>query len=518
MLSIFSPEISSLESQVDALQAQIVQAQERINQLGECETQADSAIQALQDAVTRIAGLAPSAVAALKASVLNLFNSGNDSNDGGQPVGNGGPSPLTPAHTPVMYANSRTSTPAPGAAVSEPSADSNREQHAIGQVVVLPEQLVASAVMEVSATLSADATELTGQCCQMEDAPEEALVGQVYELCCPLKQNVVAVYEDSIKQSPTIEEVAVSIAAEDSLFKLIEVTPLLSYMKRNSDGMIAATYIGFNSKSRAKMWSEWLSLTHSVATKTEVRVAKRLSTFKYELKCSGVSFKSIERLAQCDFGKDPRIVYSDAPAIKPERVPTNAEIDDFKAGDVVKNVSIKNWTYTVLGVKDDGFLEVERISVNPPIRTTINPASVELIRRGGVVEIVSQELAEHLEQQALDSLQQPAPLPARIDIDDVPAGTRLFLSSDDILVQFEVWMQVEVRVGGRIQKQQREIGKLLETSLGIEARRSRRASVKLFNRTLDAVSYLVSGSSFKPTVPAQTPVLIGAGADTDDYF
>ena len=231
-----------------------------------------------------------------------------------------------------------------------------------------------------------------------------------------------------------------------------------------------------------------------------MRVAKRLSIFKYELKASGVSFKSIERLAECDFNKDPRSVYSDAPVIKPERVPTNAEIDDFKAGDVVKNVSIKNWTYTVLGVKDDGFLEVERIGVNPPIRSTINPASVELVRRGGVVEVVSQELAEHFEQQALDSLQQPLPAPATIDVNAAPRGVRLLRGNDDLLVEYGVWAWVMARVKGVLTPQHKFIGKLVEASDGIRASRPTTGfggNSVTFSTTSDAISFLARCAGIK---------------------
>ena len=156
-----------------------------------------------------------------------------------------------------------------------PPSDTVGEQRAIGHAVVLPEQLVSSSVTQVSATQPADETEhgheqlfavepeqMHGQCCQMENCPDEALQGQCCELTCLMISNVEAIYEDK-----AIDQQLVSIAPNEPVFQLIEVTPLLSYMKRNSDGMIAAAYIGFNNKTKAKQWSEWLSLTHNVATR-----------------------------------------------------------------------------------------------------------------------------------------------------------------------------------------------------------------------------------------------------------
>jgi len=67
-----------LESQVAQLQAQIALAKSRIAALGEADIVANGALQALQDAVAKISGLAPSAIATLKAAALNLFHGGDN--------------------------------------------------------------------------------------------------------------------------------------------------------------------------------------------------------------------------------------------------------------------------------------------------------------------------------------------------------------------------------------------------------------------------------------------------------
>ena len=76
--TILLSEINSLESQVAQLQAQIAVGQSRITALGEADTVASGALQALQEAVSKISGLAPHAIATLKAAALNLFQYGDN--------------------------------------------------------------------------------------------------------------------------------------------------------------------------------------------------------------------------------------------------------------------------------------------------------------------------------------------------------------------------------------------------------------------------------------------------------
>jgi len=67
--------------------------------LGECEAQADGALQALTSAVQKVSALAPSAIATLKTAVFALFNS-DGGGDQGEGKGDGG-QPLNPAPTPA---------------------------------------------------------------------------------------------------------------------------------------------------------------------------------------------------------------------------------------------------------------------------------------------------------------------------------------------------------------------------------------------------------------------------------
>ncbi|WP_206756357.1 hypothetical protein [Trichocoleus sp. FACHB-90] len=98
---LFQSDIQNLESEIANLQAVIAARQSRIDQLSQAETVADGAIQSLQDAVAKVAELAPDAIALLKSAVLGLFsNDGEGGNNEPQPEpepndGSGNDSPET---------------------------------------------------------------------------------------------------------------------------------------------------------------------------------------------------------------------------------------------------------------------------------------------------------------------------------------------------------------------------------------------------------------------------------------
>ncbi len=151
---------------------------------------------------------------------------------------------------------------------------------------------------------------------------------------------------------------------------------------RKNDGEITCTYAGFNNKSKAKQWGEWLAVHHSVASGFEVRESKRLTNYKHELKLCGMSLKQIERLAGCDLMKSPPSNYGDAPKRKVERVPSMIEIEDISIGDTVRSITVKNWQLKVTKINSDGLFECDRLGANPPITQTLHPGSVELVRLG----------------------------------------------------------------------------------------------------------------------------------------
>jgi hypothetical protein len=95
--------------------------------------------------------------------------------------------------------------------------------------------------------------------------------------------------------------------------------------QRKHDSQIVCVYLGGNSMSRIKSWSEWLYRQNWGLTRTECnnsRKALRLTEFKYELKLPALSKERINQLALHNFSKLPAM---------PAEVPQTTGADTPKA-------------------------------------------------------------------------------------------------------------------------------------------------------------------------------------------
>ncbi len=260
-------------------------------------------------------------------------------------------------------------------------------------------------------------------------------------------------------------------------------------MKR-LDGEIISVYAGGNNKGKLRNWGDWLTRTHSVTSGYELREGKRLDT-KWELKLTAMTLKQIERLATCNFSKDPRSCYPEAPKRPAQPAPRIVEVGDIGVGDRVRSVTVKHWEYTVTGINSDGFFECEREGTNPVITQVLHPGSVELVRKIDVVDVASQELADDLEQQA----ESIAPTPT-IDETDVPRGVLLRPTSDDMLVEYLVYAWVVVRNQGKPEPCQKHFGRIVEGLGKIEAYKPVSGRYQAFATTMDAVNFLIATSDY----------------------
>ncbi len=94
--------------------------------------------------------------------------------------------------------------------------------------------------------------------------------------------------------------------------ELIQVTNTVSLIQE-TDGTIGCTYVGFNNKSKAQSWGEWLtskvasseSCAAGIALKFEVVPATKLP-FKYELLVWGLNLNQVTKLSEQDFSKTPK--------------------------------------------------------------------------------------------------------------------------------------------------------------------------------------------------------------------
>lgn len=467
---LFKLEIGTLESQVAALQSQIAQVQQRIAVLGECELETDGAIQALTSAVQKVGALAPDAIATLKSAVVALFNSGDS--DQGEDKGDGG-QPLNPAPTP---------DPTEGEGI-------NSDSMLNGDYCQIDPD-----AYWITAQPDGSRWELASPiACLLEDCPPESLLAQSVKIACLLEGTELNYSEPSNSSTGSLSSPDQSPAYID----LIKVTDSVSYMRR-LDGEIISVYVGGNNKGKLKNWGDWITRSRSITHGFEIRVGKRLGT-KWELKLTSMTLAQIERLATCDFSKDPRTNYPDAPKHPVEHVPSMREIEGISVGDTVRSTTVKNWQYKVTGIDSDNFLvcdlaepdicSADRIGANPPISQVLHPGSVELVSKADVVDVAAQELEAYIEQQA----QSIAPV---IDPTDVPRGVILRQTSDDFIVEFNVFAWVIVRNQGVPEPQQKQIGRLVEGLGKIESYRPKAGIYHAFTQTRDAVNYLISGSGF----------------------
>lgn len=82
----------------------------------------------------------------------------------------------------------------------------------------------------------------------------------------------------------------------------------IAYQRKHNSEIICV-YLGCNSTSRLKSWSEWLYRQDWGLTRQECnnsRQASRLTQFKYELKLPALSWKHINQLVKHNFSKPPK--------------------------------------------------------------------------------------------------------------------------------------------------------------------------------------------------------------------
>jgi hypothetical protein len=224
--------------------------------------------------------------------------------------------------------------------------------------------------------------------------------------------------------------------------ELIQVTDTVSLIQE-TDGTIGCTYVGFNNKSKAQSWGEWLTSKVALALKFEVVPATKLP-FKYELLVWGLNLNQVTKLSEQDFSKTPKagvgaLVSEDqgdisevhlesavteresnqntseeasstttgkslngkvtgnvknstvlsADASEPEATqaaaaPTKVapKLEDLEQNDIVGSLLVPGWTYKILEVKPNGQLNGERLLTSgQSFQVGLDISSVYLIEK-----------------------------------------------------------------------------------------------------------------------------------------
>lgn len=333
---IFDRQIESIDSEIAQLQALIEAQTQRQNQLIDLQAVAESALDSLSTAVSKIEASEPDAIASLKSAVLTLFDNGNDGGDQREPS----PDP--------------DDNPDSGEAMltDATSVDESEETEAIN---FIDED-------------SLDYPTMEGQCCHIEQELDfywERLAkpeGQAWEFACPLKITHPVTTEDNENKCTHEGETVPYI-------ELVEVTDAIAYQKKSASGEIVCTYIGFATKGKAVSWQRFVE---TMTSAVELRPAKRLERCKWEIKAKGLSITQIQRLSEQDFTKafKPEAANTEPPAVQP---------NEFKPGDIVVQSLTPSASFKVEEILPNGVLDCTNLTTGD--RQGLRPSAVQLVQK-----------------------------------------------------------------------------------------------------------------------------------------
>jgi hypothetical protein len=164
------------------------------------------------------------------------------------------------------------------------------------------------------------------------------------------------------------------------------VSARIGYIKINTTDEIKAVYAGFNNKSRAKSWANYLE---TMTSRIELRAAKRLGNWKHELKISGLSIKQIERLTAENLDKmPPDKEPSLPPTYKPQPIPQPVNPDEVEPGDIVTALLTPSASYKIIQVMPNGILDCENLTSGD--RLGLRPGAVSMVQKGVQPEVTQQ--------------------------------------------------------------------------------------------------------------------------------
>ncbi len=250
---IFQNTIDHIDTEVTELLSQIEDLKRHQAQLIELDTLTGSTLGQLGDVVSKIGDYAPSAIASLRNAVLNLFDSGDSGNGGG---------------------NDQPTDPTPDAPT--PDADEQKQESGANPVT-LPSAMPTLQAIEGVANVEP----LTGQHCQLtshweHDWELEPLDGQAWEIATPL----CCLLSDAPKHN---EDKGTDKAEYRAYIELVShpENKAIAYQRKH-DSEIVCVYVGCNNRDRLRSWGEWVYRQEWGLSRQQtynVRPAKRLTIF-----------------------------------------------------------------------------------------------------------------------------------------------------------------------------------------------------------------------------------------------
>jgi hypothetical protein len=388
---LFSQTIDNIDSEITALLAQVEVAKQRQTQLIELDALTDHTLEGLADVVSKIQCNAPDAIcasqqrfaiASLKSAVLTLFDSGDDGNDGGnQPTD---PMPDTDPDEPeLLCLNGIT-----GDCLTSADLDDDMDDTKNPETLSRGSRFWFGAPDNTGTVL-----ELVGNGeykVQIDGAVGEVTLERHH--CHYFLEPLTGQTVDTDKAPLTGQHCTITFSSPDSAgesmayCEFVKVSDAfggracdhrVGYIRVNTTGEIIATYAGFNNKSRAKSWANYLE---TMTSRIELRAAKRLGNWKHELKISGLSMTQIERLAAENLDKmPPDKEPSLPPTYKPQPIPQPVNPDEVEPGDIVTALLTPSASYRVEQVMPNGILDCTNLTTGD--RLGLRPDAVSLVQK-----------------------------------------------------------------------------------------------------------------------------------------
>jgi hypothetical protein len=428
---LFSLTIDSIDSEIAALLAEVDAKKQEQSRLIELDALTDHTLEELADVVSKIQYSAPEAIASLKSAVLNLFGT-DDGNDGGNQPDDPTPDDPTPRAEEPKTSNSSDFAELPqsftpgstlvdengsfGIAIGHnnlgmsvdwlglgscPNPASGKgiwynwakDNHAIASFKPAEHDQVK--LLTTSEFLQLQSFE-PDQLDELWDGEWVLDYGFSYRWGGATINRWIVVFAEACEwASPLATPIACTVEFPQPYAEFVEVSDRIGYIKLNTTGEILATYAGFNNKARAKSWASYLE---TVTSRIELRAAKRLGDWKYELKLLGLSVTQIERLAAENLDKmPPNKEPSLPPTYKPQPIPQPVNPDEVEPGDIVTALLTPNASYKVIQVMPNKILDCQNLTTGDLIG--LRPGAVSLVQKA--------EKTQDPEQQAL--LLEPKP-------------------------------------------------------------------------------------------------------------
>jgi hypothetical protein len=379
------------------------------------QQQADSDLSSLKQLVDKCKEVAPSAIASLKSAVLNLFSDGGNNDGNDEPKQESVANPIArisamPTEQAIEgVANDDTQIPEilstgdrfwfgavsnTGTVIEGLKADEYRCQidGAVGEVGLERHRLHYTSTQLEGQHCDIDAAPLTGQHCQFtshweHDWELEPFDGQSWEIASPLCCLLSDVPQHNENKGTT--------EADGMAYIELVAHPenkAITYQRKH-DGEIICAYIGFRTKAIAQSWMNFLE---AITARVELRQAKRMQGFRWEMKVKGMSIQQIERLAKEAIDKAYRTEVNTAvpPTYKPRTIPQPVNPEEVGQGDIVTALLTPSASYKIIQVMPNGILDCENLTTGD--RLGLRPGAVTLVQKAETEAVTDEPIVDPL--------------------------------------------------------------------------------------------------------------------------